>query len=118
ELGNLDARRDWGHAQDYVTAMWQMLQHDTPGDFVIATGISHSVREFCARAFDLAGLRWSDHVRTAGHLLRPTDVDDLIGDASRAHRELGWAPQTSFDELIRRMVEHDIALAECERASL
>lgn len=118
ELGNLEARRDWGHAQDYVEAMWQMLQQDVPGDYVIATGVSHSVRDFCVQAFELAGLHWSDHVRTASHLLRPTDVDDLIGDASRAHRELGWAPRTTFDALIRRMVEHDIALAECERASL
>ena len=118
ELGNLDARRDWGHAEDYVDAMWRMLQQPEPADFVIATGRSHSVRTFAERAFGIAGLHWADHVHTAEHLRRPIDVDDLHGDASLAHRQLGWAPRTSFDELIRRMVEHDIALAESERASL
>ena len=117
-LGNLDARRDWGHAEDYVEAMWRMLQRDTPADYVIATGTAHSVRDFAELAFEHAGLTWSDHVEVASHLKRPADVDSLCGDASKATRELGWRPTTDFATLVRRMVEHDIALAERERDSL
>lgn len=118
QLGNLDARRDWGHAQDYVEAMWRMLQHDSPDDYVIATGEAHSVRDFAALAFELAGLSWDDHVQVSEHLLRPADVDSLCGDATRARQTLGWRPSIDFATLVRRMVEHDIALAAEERGSL
>jgi GDPmannose 4,6-dehydratase len=114
-LGNLDARRDWGFAGDYVQAMWLMLQQDEPGDYVIATGRSMSVREFCERAFAHAGLDWRDFVEIDPRYLRPTEVDRLEGDASRAMRRLGWEPSTSTEELIRMMVESDLRLAGRER---
>jgi len=113
-LGNLDARRDWGHAEDYVEAMWRMLQQPRGADLVIATGTSHSVRDFCEQAFDVAGLQWEDHVRIDPRFIRPADVDDLVGDASLARTELGWSPSIDFSGLVRRMVEHDIALARAE----
>jgi len=111
ELGNLDARRDWGFAGDYVRAMWLMLQADEPRDYVIATGETHSVQECCEAAFGHLGLDWREHVVQAEHLLRPAEVDHLVGDASRAREELGWEPTRTFAELIAEMVEHDLELA-------
>jgi GDPmannose 4,6-dehydratase len=113
-LGNLEARRDWGFAGDYVEAMWRMLQQPAPDDYVIATGESHSVREFAEEAFACAGLDWSKHVELDPRYLRPTEVDALCGDASKARRLLGWAPRVSFKELVRMMVEHDLELARRE----
>jgi GDPmannose 4,6-dehydratase len=113
-LGNLDARRDWGHAEDYVDAMWRMLQQDAPADYVIATGVAHSVREFCEVAFAHVGLDWSRYVTIDERFLRPADVDELIGDASRARAALGWAPHHDFHSLVARMVDHDLALARSE----
>lgn len=111
-LGNLDAKRDWGYAKEYVECMWRMLQQDEPDDFVIATGESYSVQEFLERAFKIAGLDWRKHVRHDPRYDRPSDVDHLLGDASKAKRVLGWAPRTSFDELVRLMVEADIRNAQ------
>ena len=108
-LGNLDACRDWGFAGDYVRAMWLMLQQDTADDYVIATGISHSVREVVECAFGHAGLDWQKYVRVDPAFLRPAEVDHLIGDASRARRVLGWEPQVNFEELIAMMVDADVA---------
>jgi GDPmannose 4,6-dehydratase len=108
-LGNLDAERDWGYAGDYVEAMWQMLQQDEPGDFVIATGQPHSVREFAEIAFGHAGLDWERHVKTDPEFLRPAEVDQLVGDAAKAKRELGWEPRHSFRELVEMMVDADLA---------
>ncbi len=114
-LGNLDAQRDWGFAGDYVEAMWLMLQQGQPEDYVIATGHTHSVREFVAAAFAVAGITdWEEYVETAPHLLRPAEVDRLIGDASKAKRQLGWSPRVSFDELVRMMVESDLRALEQE----
>ena len=107
QLGNLDAERDWGYARDYVEAMWLMLQRDEAEDFVIATGVSHSVRECLEIAFDQAGLEIGDHVEIDASLRRPAEVDQLIGDRSKAERLLGWKPQTTFEELIRLMVDAD-----------
>ena len=109
-LGNLTAERDWGYAKDYVEAMWMMLQQEEPDDFVIATGIAHSVQECLEIAFDQAGLRVEDHVRIDPSLVRPAEVDHLVGDFSKAQRELGWAPTTTFEELIRMMVDADRTL--------
>jgi GDPmannose 4,6-dehydratase len=106
-LGNLDAERDWGYAKDYVEAMWQMLQQDRPGDYVVATGIAHSVRECVEIAFDQAGIEIDDHLVIDPALQRPAEVDHLVGDASKAKRELGWEPRRSFEELIRLMVDAD-----------
>jgi GDPmannose 4,6-dehydratase len=113
-LGNLEARRDWGHAADYVEAMWRMLQQREPRDYVIATGEMHSVREVCELAFARAGLAWSDHVRTDPAFHRPAEVHLLCGDASRAREELGWRPRIDFANLIREMVDADL---ERERVS-
>jgi len=107
-LGNLDARRDWGFAGDYVQAMWTMLQQDSPDDYVIATGKTHSVRDFLQRAFAHAGLRWQDHVESDPRYLRPTEVDSLCGDATKARAALGWAPTVEFDDLVRMMVDADL----------
>jgi GDPmannose 4,6-dehydratase len=107
QLGNLDAERDWGYAKDYVEAMWMMLQADDPQDYVIATGTAHSVRECVEIAFDQAGIEIADHVVIDESLKRPAEVDHLIGDASKAKRELGWEPRTSFEQLIRLMVDAD-----------
>ncbi len=107
-LGNLDARRDWGYAPDYVEAMWLMLQTDEPEDFVVATGESHSVRAFLEAAFKLVNLNPDDHVRIDPRYFRPTEVDVLCGDAAKARRQLGWKPKTTFDELVRIMVEADL----------
>ena len=111
-LGNLDAKRDWGFAADYVDAMWRMLQRDEPEDYVVCTGETHSVREFCQLAFDHVGLRWEDHVVIDESFMRPAEVDLLVGDASKATAELNWAPQTSFGELVRLMVDADLALLQ------
>lgn len=113
-LGNLDARRDWGFAGDYVEAMWRMLQHDTPADYVVATGESHSVRDFVEAAFGHVALEWSDFVEIDKRYLRPTEVDFLLGDASKARRELGWRPSVNFAELVRMMVDADMELARQE----
>jgi GDPmannose 4,6-dehydratase len=110
-LGNLDARRDWGHAADYVRAMWMMLQQPTPDDYVVATGSNHSVREFLDLAAAHAGIAWEKCVEEDPRYFRPTEVDSLQGDASKARRVLGWQPEISFEELVRSMVEHDMELA-------
>jgi GDPmannose 4,6-dehydratase len=107
-LGNLDAQRDWGFAGDYVRAMWSMLQQDRADDYVIATGLSHSVRDLVQTAFNHVGLDWQKHVRTDPRFLRPAEVDHLIGDASKAHRELGWSPSVDFRELVEMMVDADL----------
>jgi GDPmannose 4,6-dehydratase len=109
-LGNLDAERDWGYAKDYVEAMWLMLQRDEPEDFVIATGIAHSVRDCVEIAFDQAGISVENHVVTDPSLVRPAEVDHLIGDYTKARELLGWSPKTDFEALIRLMVDADIAL--------
>jgi GDPmannose 4,6-dehydratase len=107
-LGNLDARRDWGFAGDYVRAMWLMLQQDRPEDYVIATGVEHSVRDLVEVAFGHAGLDWRRYVRTDPAFLRPAEVDHLVGDASKARRVLGWAPSVDFEGLVRQMVDADL----------
>jgi GDPmannose 4,6-dehydratase len=111
-LGNLDAKRDWGYAGDYVEAMWLMLQQDEPDDYVIATGETHSVREFCQLAFDHVGLDWEKYVVIDERFFRPAEVDMLVGDASKARRVLGWEPRTAFEGLVRLMVDADMALIE------
>jgi len=110
-LGNLDARRDWGFAGDYVRAMWRMLQEVEADDYVIATGETHSVREVCAAAFGALGLAWEDHVAVDEGLLRPADVQQLVGDSSKAKERLDWRPKMRFEELIRTMAEADLASA-------
>ncbi len=113
-LGNIDARRDWGFAGDYVEAMWLMLQHESPDDFVVATGKTHSVRNFLEEAFGHLGLDYNDYVDIDQQLFRPTEVDALSGDASKAKERLGWEPRVSFSELVRMMTEHDLQLAQSE----
>lgn len=113
-LGNLEAKRDWGFAGDYVKAMWLMMQNSEPKDYVIATGKSHTVREFCEIAFSTLGLDYKKYVRVDPKLLRPAEVDFLIGDSSKIRRELGWQPEVSFEELVKMMVEHDLELAKKE----
>jgi len=108
-IGNLDARRDWGFAGDYVVAMWMMLQQDRPDDYVIATGVSHSVRELIEMAFSRVGLDWQKHVRVDPALLRPAEVEHLLGDASKARLQLGWTPEVNFRQLIEMMVDADLA---------
>ncbi len=108
-LGNLDAKRDWGFAKEYATAMWLMLQQDKPDDFVIATGETHSVREFCQMAFSCVGLDWSKYVEVDEKYFRPTEVDLLLGDASKAKRVLGWEPKVKFHELVHIMVNAERA---------
>ena len=115
ELGNLDARRDWGFAGDYVDAMWRMLQQDTPEDYVIATGETHTVRDFCELAFSYLGLDYRDYVRTNPAFVRPAEVDLLVGDASKADRRLGWQPSVRLPELVKMMVESD--LSDLQRGS-
>jgi GDPmannose 4,6-dehydratase len=113
-LGNLDSKRDWGYAPEYVEAMWRMLQQEEPGDFVIATGEQHSVKEFCERAFEHAELDWQRYVEIDPRYYRPAEVDNLCGDASRAKAELGWEPKVRFEELVRTMVDADIQLLDDE----
>jgi GDPmannose 4,6-dehydratase len=108
-LGNLDAERDWGYAGDYVDAMWRMLQQEEPGDYVVATGVPHSIRRFAELAFAHAGLDWERYVKTDPEFLRPAEVDHLVGDASKAKRELGWEPRHTFRELVEMMVDADLA---------
>jgi GDPmannose 4,6-dehydratase len=108
-LGNLDARRDWGYAKEYVEAMWLMLQQDHPDDYVIATGETHSVREFLEAAFARVGLDWTDYVEVDLKYYRPAEVDVLVGDASKAKLRLGWSPQTTFKDLVALMVDADLA---------
>ncbi len=108
-LGNLDAKRDWGFAGDYVEGMWRMLQHAEPDDYVLATGESHSVREFLDEAFSHAGLEWKRFVEIDPRYFRPTEVDELVGDASKARRALGWQPKVGFKELVRMMVDADMS---------
>jgi GDPmannose 4,6-dehydratase len=115
-LGNLDAKRDWGFAGDYVRAMWMMLQPDQADDYVIATGETHTVREFAEKAFAHVGLNWEDYVVVDPKFYRPAEVEHLIGDPPKARRQLGWEPRVSFDELVRMMVDADLAAvqaAEC-----
>jgi len=109
-LGNLDARRDWGYAPDYVYAMWLMLQQPAPDDYVIATGEAHSVREFLEAAFSHVGLEWERYVRIDPRYYRPTEVDLLIGDATKARKALGWAPSVRFKELVALMVDADLTM--------
>jgi GDPmannose 4,6-dehydratase len=109
-LGNLDSKRDWGHARDYVEAMWLMLQQDEPDDYVIATGVMRSVREFAESAFAMAGLDWDKYVVVDEAYMRPAEVNELRGDASRAARKLGWKPRTPFDDLVREMLENDMRI--------
>jgi GDPmannose 4,6-dehydratase len=113
-LGNLHAKRDWGYAPDYIEAMWLMLQHDQPDDYVIATGETHSVKEFVNEAFGLLGLDWRKHVEMDPRYIRPTEVDMLLGDYSKAEQELQWKPKVGFKELVRIMVEADLELAKRE----
>jgi GDPmannose 4,6-dehydratase len=114
-LGNLEASRDWGFAGDYVDAMWRMLQQDVASDYVVATGASHTVREFVEAAFTRAGLDWTEYVEFDNRYLRPTEVDSLCGDPTRAAKELDWRPSVTFSQLVDMMVDHDIHLAERER---
>jgi GDPmannose 4,6-dehydratase len=117
-LGNLDAKRDWGHAQDYVEAMWLMLQQDDPVDYVIATGESHSVREFVQRVFARLDLDWERYVKVDPRYFRPSEVEFLQGDSSKARKALNWSPKVSFEQLVDRMVAHDLELANQERTLL
>lgn len=114
-LGNLDASRDWGFAGDYVEGMWLMLQHDTPDDWVLATGETHTVKEFLQKAFKYVDLDWEEYVQTSEKYFRPNEVEHLLGDSTKARKELNWSPKTSFDELVKLMIEHDLVLAEQEK---
>ena len=111
-LGNLEAKRDWGFAGDYVEAMWKMLQQDTPGDYVVCTGETHSVKEFCEVAFSHLNLDWKDYVKVDEKLIRPAEVDLLVGDAKKAAETLDWEPKVGFQDLVRMMVDADMALLE------
>lgn len=113
-LGNLDAKRDWGYAKDYVEMMWMMLQQEKPGDYVAATGETHTVREFCQRAFGMLGLDWEKYVKHDSKYERPAEVDLLLGDASKAKKELGWTPKVKFKDLVAIMVASDLEIAEKE----
>lgn len=108
-LGNLDAKRDWGYAPDYVEAMWMMLQQRTPDDYVIATNQSHSVKEFAEKAFDVTGLDWQEYVKVDENFLRPIDVNFLQGDYAKAKEKLGWKPKVNFDKLVEKMVKEDLS---------
>jgi GDPmannose 4,6-dehydratase len=116
-LGNLDARRDWGHARDYVRAMWMMLQGSAPSDYIIATGVTHSVRDYCELAFARAGLRYTDWVETDPELYRPVDPAVLVGNPTKAKTELGWSAATRFEDLVAEMVDHDCRLEGIEAGS-
>src|ERR1700689_4073815 len=115
-LGNLEGKRDWGFAGDYVRAMWQMLAQDTPDDYVVATGETHSVRDLCEVAFDRAGLKWEDHVVVDERFLRPAEVDLLVGDASKARDTIGWKTEVGFPELVSMMVDADIDWLRSQQA--
>lgn len=114
-LGNLSAKRDWGHAKDYVEAMWLMLQADEPDDYVVGTGESHSVQEFADKTFALLGLDPSRYIEIDPHYFRPAEVDFLLADASKIEQKLGWKPKITFDELVKRMVDYDLQLAEKDK---
>ena len=114
-LGNLDAKRDWGYAKDYVEAMWLMMQAETSDDYVIATGETHSVREFCEETFSYLDLDYNEHVEIDPWYYRPSEVDLLLGDSSKARKQLGWEPKVGFKELVRLMVDHDLVLARGEK---
>jgi GDPmannose 4,6-dehydratase len=114
-LGNLDAKRDWGYAKDYVEAMWLMMQAEKSDDYVIATGETHSVREFVEEAFSYLDMDWKEYVEIDPWYCRPTEVDLLLGDASKARRELGWEPKVNFRQLVRLMIDHDMVLAKQEK---
>jgi GDPmannose 4,6-dehydratase len=107
-LGNLEARRDWGYAPEYVRAMWTMLQQESPADYVIASGVSHSVREFVAKAFEVVGLHSEAYLETDQRLFRPAEINELRGDATKARLALGWAPTLGFEGIVERMVEADL----------
>ena len=113
-LGNLDASRDWGFAGDYVRGMWMMLQHDKPDDWVLATGETYTVKQYLEEAFKVVGLNWEDFVESSAKYFRPNEVNYLLGDSSKAQKELGWKPETSFNDLVKMMVESDIELAKRE----
>ena len=113
-LGNLDASRDWGFAGDYVRGMWMMLQHDKPDDWVLATGETYTVKQYLEEAFKVVGLNWEDYVESSAKYFRPNEVNYLLGDSSKAQKELGWKPETSFNDLVKMMVESDIELAKRE----
>src|SRR6266571_2749121 len=113
-MGNLDARRDWGYARDYVEAMWMIMNADEPDDFVIATGETHSVREFIEQTFEYLDLDWQQYVEIDRRYFRPAEVDLLLGDATKARQKLGWEPRVNFDELVKLMVDHDFKLAKHE----
>jgi GDPmannose 4,6-dehydratase len=115
-MGNLDARRDWGFAGDYVEAMWRMLQAEQPDDYVVATGETHSVREFLEEAFGHLGMDWKEHVEVDPRYFRPAEVDLLIGDPAKAKQKLGWVPKTTFKDLVKIMVDADLRLAQIEAA--
>jgi len=117
-LGNIEAKRDWGYAPEYVEAMWRMLQHDTPDDFVLATGETHSIREFLEEAFSLVNLKWEDHVEIRKELFRPSEVDLLVGDPSKAKQVLGWEPKVRFKDLVKILVEADIQALQETRPTL
>ena len=112
KLGNIKSKRDWGHAKDYVNAMWLILQQDKPDDYVIGTGKQHSVEEFAEKAFSHVGLNYKDHIEIDQNLLRPTEVDTLLADYSKARRDLNWEPKVSFDELVVNMVEGDLKIVK------
>jgi GDPmannose 4,6-dehydratase len=111
-LGNLDAIRDWGYAKEYVESMWLMLQHETPDDFVVATGVGATIQEFCERSFNRVGLDWKDYVTQDSRYLRPSEVDSLIGDASKIQRVLGWKANTKWQQLADLMVDADLGLVK------
>ena len=117
-LGNLDASRDWGYAKDYVRGMWQMMQYDLPDDWVLATGISKTVREFAKAAFSSVGLNWEDYIDVSEKYFRPNEVDYLLGDATKAREKLNWEPSVNFEELVEIMVQHDILEAKKDLALL
>ena len=115
-LGNIEAKRDWGFAGDYVEGMWRILQHDKPDDFVLATGEMHTVREFLQEAFSYVGLNWEQYTRHDSRYDRPSEVDQLMGCPEKAERELGWTPKVTFKELVRMMMDADLAIARKEMA--
>ena len=114
-LGNLEASRDWGFAGDYVEGMWLMLQHKKPDDWVLATGETYTVKEFLQKAFEYVNLDWEKYVQTSEKYFRPNEVEHLLGDSTKARRELNWSPKTSFDNLVKLMIDHDLVLAEQEK---
>lgn len=117
-LGNLNARRDWGHAKDFIEAMWMMLQKDTPDNFVVATGENHSIKEFLDLAFCRVNLSWKDYVIVDKNYFRPTEVENLLGDSTKARTELGWKPRYSFEDLVNEMIDNDMEIAKYEHSRL